>query len=284
MLRYIYKRLLMMLLTILGVTLAVFIIMHMAPGDPAALALGDMATLSQIEELREELGLNKPVLVQYFIFLKNLLSGSLGKSIITQNSVFTEIILRVPATMLLATTSMCFAVIIGFPLGLWAATKHNTMTDTLVSAVALLGFSMPSFWLALLLMMFFSVYLGVLPPSGYGSVKHLILPSISLGLHIVAVIARITRSSVLEVVRQDYVRTARSKGLPEYVVFMQHVVRNALIPVTTVAGLYFGMLMGGVVITETIFHIPVSAVFWWMPYVARITPWCRVVFYFSVFA
>jgi peptide/nickel transport system permease protein len=230
--------------------------MHLTPGDPAQIMLGAEASQEDIAKIRQSLGLDRPLVVQYGIFLQNLLQGDLGRSIRTNTPVWEEIASRVPATTLLAVSGILLAIVFGFPLGILAAQKQNSWQDTFSSMLALIGFSVPNFWAGLMLMLLFSVAIPILPSSGYGQWNNLVLPSLALGIQIMAVIARMTRSSVLEVIRQDYVRTARAKGVAERVVLWRHAVLNALIPVVTIAGLYFGILLGGVVVTETVFSYP----------------------------
>ncbi len=256
MLAFVLRRLLFFAPILLGVSLLVFSIMHLTPGDPAQIMLGAEASQEDIAKFRQSLGLDRPLAVQYGIFLQNLLQGDLGRSIRTNTPVWEEIASRVPATLLLSVNGMLLAVLFGFPLGILAARRQNSWHDTISSALALLGFSVPNFWAGLMLMLLFSVAIPILPSSGYGEWSHLVLPSLALGIQIMAVIARMTRSSVLEVIRQDYVRTARAKGVAERAVLWRHTVRNALIPVVTIAGLYFGILLGGVVVTETVFSYP----------------------------
>ena len=256
MLRYTMRRLTFFPPILLGVSLLVFTIMHLTPGDPAEIMLGTEATPLQIEQFRRNLGLDQPVYIQYFIFLKNALQGDLGRSIRTNNPVLEEILSRFPATAMLAACGLALGILLGFPLGLTAALRQNTAVDALASFSALLGFSIPNFWASLMLMLLLSIVIPVLPSSGYGTWQHLVLPSLTLAIQIMAVIARMTRSSMLEVIRQDYVRTAQAKGIPAFFVLAHHSVRNALIPVVTIAGLYFGLLLGGVVVTETVFSYP----------------------------
>jgi len=256
MLRYILKRLLLLIPILLGVSIIVFTVLHMSPGDPAQIMLGPMASQESIAQMRESLGLNKPLYIQYFTFLKNALQGDFGRSIRTNTPVIEEIFSRLPATLKLSTLGMLLAIIIGFPLGVLAALKQNTIIDTTSSFLALIGFSIPNFWAGLMLMLLLSVYIPVLPSSGYGSWQHLVLPSLTLAIQTIAVITRMTRSSMLEVIRQDYVKTARAKGISDKLVLMRHIIRNALIPVVTIAGLYFGHSLGGVVVTETVFSYP----------------------------
>jgi peptide/nickel transport system permease protein len=256
MIRYILKRIALLIPILLGVSILIFGVIRLAPGDPAEVMLGPTAEREDIELLREKLGLNRPIVVQYGIFLKNALQGDLGRSIKTNNPVTEELLQRFPATITLAFSSIVLALLVGFPLGMIAALKQNTVWDALSSFLALAGFSIPNFWAGLMLMLLFSIVVPILPSSGYGSWKHMVLPTVVLAIQTMAVIARMTRSSVLEIIRQDYVRTARAKGIANKLVLFRHIVRNALIPVVTIAGLYFGHSLGGVVITETIFSIP----------------------------
>lgn len=256
MLRYISRRILFLIPVLIGVSILIFSIIHLAPGDPAETMLGPSATAQDLEELRAQLGLNEPLTVQYLSFMTRAVRGDFGRSIRTNNPVLEEIVDRFKPTLELASWSMLLAVAMGIPLGIAAALRQNTWIDTLCNFVALLGFSLPGFWLGLMLMLTFSIMLPVLPSSGYGAWKQLIMPTIVLGTNTMAVIARMTRSSMLEVIRQDYVRTAKAKGLAWRLILSRHILSNVLIPVVTVAGLYFGNMLGGVVITETIFSIP----------------------------
>ena len=256
MLRYIVRRLIFFPPILVGVSLLVFAILHLTPGDPAEVLLGPEAGAAQLEQLRRNLGLDRPLHIQYLVFLKDALRGDLGRSIRTNNPVAEEILSRLPATATLAACGLLIAVVLGFPLGLASALRRNTAVDALAGLCALLGFSIPNFWAALMLMLLLSIILPVLPSSGYGGWQHLILPALTLGIQIMAVIARMTRSSMLEVLRQDYIRTAHAKGIPTLQVLLHHSVRNALIPIVTIAGLYFGLLLGGVVVTETVFSYP----------------------------
>ena len=254
MLRYVLRRILFLIPVLIGVSILIFSIIHLAPGDPAETMLGPSATAQDLAELRFQLGLDKPLTVQYLSFMSRAVQGDFGRSIRTNNSVLEEILDRFKPTLELALLSMLLAVAMGIPLGIMAALKQNTWIDTLCNFLALLGFSLPGFWLGLMLT--FSIIFPILPSSGYGSWKQLIMPTIVLGTNTMAVIARMTRSSMLEVVRQDYVRTAKAKGLAWWIILGRHILSNVLIPVVTVAGLYFGNMLGGVVITETIFSIP----------------------------
>ena len=256
MLRYIFRRIFLLIPVLIGVSILIFTIVHLAPGDPAESMLGPSATEQDLQELRKQLGLDRPLTTQYFTFFFNTVKGDFGRSIRTQNPVLEEIIDRFQPTFVLALWSMGFAILVGLPLGMMAALKQNTWIDTFCNFVALLGFSLPGFWMGLMLMLLFSIMIPILPSSGYGTWKQLIMPVIVLGTNTMAVIARMTRSSMLEVIRQDYVRTARAKGLRPRLILFRHILSNVLIPVVTVAGLYFGNMLGGVVITETIFSIP----------------------------
>ncbi|HPE65577.1 MAG TPA: ABC transporter permease, partial [Synergistales bacterium] len=245
MLRYFFKRLMFLIPVLFGVSILIFSIVHLAPGDPAEVMLGPAATQEDIANLREQLGLTKPLYVQYGIFLGNALKGDLGRSIKSNAPVMEEIMERFPATLTLALLGMTFAIVIGLPLGIIAALKQNTWVDALCSFLALVGFSIPNFWIALMLMLLLSIYIPILPSSGFDSWKNLIMPTIVLGIQTMAVIARMTRSSMLEVIRQDYVRTAKAKGISDRLVLTRHILSNVMIPVVTIAGLYFGHQLGG---------------------------------------
>lgn len=254
--KYIFKRLLFLIPVLLGVTFIVFTIMSFTPGDPAQLILGESARPEAIEALREDMGLNDPFIVQYFKFIGNALKGDFGKSYTTGRDVFSEIFARFPNTLVLATVGVVIAILIGIPVGIISATRQYSMIDSISMIGALLGVSMPNFWLGLMLILFFSVKLGVLPSGGFTGLNSVILPAITLGTSAAAIITRMTRSSMLEVIRQDFIRTARAKGVSEKVVVNKHALKNALIPVITVIGLQFGYLLGGAVLTETVFSWP----------------------------
>lgn len=256
MYKYIIKRLLYLIPVILGVTFIVFTIMHFTPGDPARIMLGESAPQEYVDNLREEMGLNDPFPVQYFNFVKNAVKGDFGISYKTKNPVFDEVFARFPATLKLTVAGMIIAVGMGIPIGIISATKQYSLTDSITMIVALLGVSMPNFWLGLMLILFFSVSLGWLPSGGNAGFNSLILPAFTLGTGVAAIITRMTRSSMLEVIRQDYIRTARAKGVKESKVINKHALKNALIPVVTIIGLQFGSLLGGAVLTETVFTWP----------------------------
>lgn len=255
--KYIIKRLLYLIPTMFGVSLIVFTMMYFTPGDPAKIMLGDAAAPEQIEALREELGLDKPFVVQYGRWLYNLvINQDMGRSYRSNRPVVDEIVQRFPATLQLAAAGVLVSVVIGVPIGIISATKQYSFLDNASMFIALLGISMPNFWLGMLLVLFFSLNLGWLPSSGLDSFSHIILPAITLGTGSAATIARMTRSSMLEVIRQDYIRTARAKGQVESKVVNRHALKNALIPIITVIGLQFGGLLGGAVLTESVFSIP----------------------------
>jgi peptide/nickel transport system permease protein len=255
--KYIIKRLFGIIPVMIGVTFLVFLIMSFSPGDPAQIMLGDAATPELVAELREEMGLNDNILVQYGRFVTNLLKGDFGTSYRNGKPVLDEIALRFPYTLKIAIIAIAIGGVIAIPLGVISAIRQNTVVDGSIMVFSLFAISMPQFWFAMLLIMLFSIKLGWLPTGGArDGLRSLILPSITLGLASMAAIARITRSSMLEVIRQDYIRTAKAKGVPSSVVTFKHGLRNALIPTVTVMGLYIGLLLGGAVLTETVFAWP----------------------------
>lgn len=269
---------------LLGVSIVVFFMVRAIPGDPAQLLLGQQATQEQVQQVRENMGLEQPVIVQYGIFLADALRGDLGDSIVTGRPVTTELLARFPATLELTSFAMLVAVLVGVPVGVISAVRQYSLLDKVTSVLALTGISMPIFWLAMILIVIFFVNLGWLPfpgrlstgyavtsitglvlvdslltlnfPAFWDGLKHLILPALALGTIPMAVIMRMTRSSMLEVMGEDYVRTARAKGVVPWRVVFKHALRNAMLPTVTVIGLQAGLLMGGAVITETIFSWP----------------------------
>jgi peptide/nickel transport system permease protein len=255
MLMFIIRRLLQTIPVIVGVTFVVFIIMHLVPGDPAVLMAGEGASKEAIQSLRESLGLDRPLYIQYFDYLIHIFQGDFGVSLKNSKPVLDEILVRLPITMELAFYSILITIVLGMIAGIISAVKQYTLTDIGVMIIALLGISLPSFWFGLMMMYLFSVKLQILPVAGWDSWQNIILPAVTLGAGGAAIVARMTRSSMLEVIRQDYVRTARAKGLRERVIIYKHALRNALIPVITVVGLQFGALLGGTVIVESIFAI-----------------------------
>jgi peptide/nickel transport system permease protein len=284
MLGFIFKRLLLLVPILFGVTLVVFAAIHAIPGDPALLLLGEKATPDALIALRREMGLDKPLVVQYANFMGQLLQGDLGRSVQTGNPVAWELLDRFPATMELAIAALFIAVGVGVPLGILAAVKRNSAIDYAAMSGSLLGVSMPIFWLGLVLMMIFSAWLGWLPfsqradillttPRVTGlmlidtllardlwafqdAIAHLILPAVTLSTVPMAIIARMTRGTMVEVLSSDYIRMARAKGLGEWAINFRHALKNAAIPIVTITGLQFGMLLSGAIITETIFAWP----------------------------
>lgn len=257
MLKYIIRRLLLLVPVMLGVSVIVFSLLYFTPGDPVRNKLGTNASPVEVERLREKMGLNDPFLVQFGRYLKNIVfHGSLGESYITEQPVVLEIAARVSATVRLAISATIVAIIFGIPLGIVSAIKQYSVFDHLTMIFALIGLSMPVFWLGLLMILLFSVKLGWFPSSGFSGLKYMVLPAMALGAQSIAVLTRMTRSSMLETIRQDYIRTARAKGQREKVVVFKHALGNSLIPVITIIGIQFGQLMGGAVMTEIIFSIP----------------------------
>lgn len=257
MLKFTLKRLASLVLVLIGVSFLVFMLLSLTPGDPVRMMLGESATPEAQAALREEMGLDDPVLVQYGRYMKNIVvHQDLGTSYSTQRPVLDEILNVFPNTVQLAVAAMIIAIILGIFLGIVSAVKQNSLLDNIVMVLALVGTSAPIFWIGILMILLFSVNLGWLPPSGFGSFKQLIMPAVALGMQSTAVVARMTRSSMLEVIRQDFVKTARAKGQRELIVIIRHVFRNALIPIITVVGLQFGTLLGGAMLTEVVFSIP----------------------------
>jgi len=256
-LTWIVRRVLAVVPVLFGVTLAVFSMLFLVPGDPVKMMLAEFVTNpDQVAQMRAQLHLDEPILQQYGRFVANAARGDLGTSIRSRRPVTTEIGENVASTAQLAVAAMLVAVAVGVPLGLLAALSRNSWLDVASMGTALLGVSMPSFWLGLLLIFVFSLHLGWFPATGGGDVLHLVLPSVTLGTIAAAIIARLTRSSMLEVLGQDYVRTARAKGLGGFAVVVRHALKNALIPIITIFGLQFGNLLAGAVIVETVFSRP----------------------------
>ncbi|RJX27400.1 MAG: ABC transporter permease [Dethiobacter sp.] len=261
MLKCIARRLVLMIVVVLGVTMMTFSIMHLAPGDPAemiAIAKYGMEDLTQedIERIRKAEGLDAPVYVQYAKWLSHTARGDFGRSLITGEPVLEEIWYRFPATLKLALAAMMVSLFIAVPVGIISALRQYSLIDYLSMTGALIGVCMPNFWLGLLLILLFSVYLGLFPVCGYGGLRHIVLPALTLGTGMAAIVTRLTRSSMLEVLKQDYITTARAKGLSEKKIITDHALKNAFIPVITVIGLQFGHLLEGTVIVETIFAWP----------------------------
>jgi peptide/nickel transport system permease protein len=256
MLNYLIKRLLSTIPVLIGISLLLFFMLRMLPGDPAQVLAGQMATPQEIENIRRQLGLDRPIYQQYLTYLSRLARFDLGRSARTQNPVTEEIWARLPNTLLLAVVAITLACLLGIPAGIISAVRPYSWIDYLVTTSALFGMSMPVFWLGLMLVVVFSVILKWLPAGGTGSWQHVILPSVTLAAFVVAFISRMTRSAMLETLAQDYTTTARSKGLKERVVVIKHALKNAMIPIITVVGLQFGLLLGGAVLTETVFAWP----------------------------
>ena len=256
MLKFIGKRLLMLIPVLIGVSLIVFTLMQLSPGDPAMIILGAQAAPEDIAILRESMGLNDPLIVQFFRFLLGMFTLDFGTSYKDGMPVLTKLLEALPYTAELTFCAVLLALIIGIPAGIISATKQYSIFDRIASVLALIGFSTPNFWLSIMLILVFSVNLKWLPVSGTGSILHLVLPSIALGVQSAAVFTRMPRSSMLEVLNMDYIRTARAKGLSERVVILKHALKNALIPVITVVGLQIGLLFGGAILTETVFAWP----------------------------
>jgi glutathione transport system permease protein len=253
---YILKRLLGLLPTLLIVAVLVFLFVHMLPGDPARLAAGVDASPETVELVRQDLGLDKPMPQQFLNFFVNIVQGDFGHSLRSKRPVSTEIAERFMPTLLLTLTSMAWAVIFGMVIGIVSAVYRNQWPDRIGMTLAVSGISFPAFALGMLLMQVFSVQLGWLPTVGADSWRHYILPSLTLGAAVAAVMARFTRSSFIEVIQEDFVRTARAKGVSEKWVVLKHCLRNALIPVVTMMGLQFGFLLGGSIVVEAVFNWP----------------------------
>ncbi|MYD11695.1 MAG: ABC transporter permease [Chloroflexi bacterium] len=252
--KYLASRLLQTIPTVFLVTVAVFLMLHLTPGDPAEVFLGDKrSTPELLEKVREDMGLNRPLHIQYLSYMSAALRGDLGRSLQTNVPVMDQILTRLPWTIELAAAALLLAACVGVTVGIIAALRHNTVIDTLAMAFALVGISMPVYWSSLLLILLFAVRLRLLPAIGQGGLERLILPATALALVSAGSLARMVRSSMLEVLNQDFVLTARAKGVTERLVVVRHVLRNALIPVVTILGLMLGNMLSGAVITETIF-------------------------------
>lgn len=256
MLSYTIKRIAQIIPVMLVISLLVFLMMHMIPGDPVKNMMGLEASKEAVEAERERLGLNDPLSVQYMNFLKNVVKGDLGTSIFSKKSVTKEILERYPYTAKLALGGTIFAAVAGILIGITCAVKRNSITDSSLVVLSLAAVSTPSFFLALIMMLFFSLNLGWLPSIGLKTPLHYVLPIITLGMQSVGLIARTTRSAMLDVLTQDYIRTSRSRGIPNNIIIYSHALKNAMIPVLTVVGLRFGGLLAGSTLIETVFSIP----------------------------
>lgn len=256
MIQYVIKRILMIIPVVVAVSLIVFFIMDFVPNDPAVTALGDGATEEQLEDYREEHGLNDPLLVRYVRYMGGILRGDLGVSYANKQPVWDLFFAKFPHTLRLAIASVIVTVVLSLPLGILAAVKENTFVDTICSTLSFVGLAMPNFWLGLLLIMLFAVNLNWLPSTGAVGWKSLILPAITCGTGNMAALTRITRSSMLDVLRQDYLRTARAKGQSEHKIITYHALKNAQIPIVTQIGIQMSALIGGAVLTERVFAWP----------------------------
>lgn len=256
MIRYILKRLVLMIPTILLTSLLIFWAMSLTGGDPVQTILPENASIEQQEALREEMGLNDPFFVQYFRYVGGIITGNMGNSYVTGLDVFDTFMHRLPMTLALGGTALFVAVIISIPVGIWTALNQNTWKDTLGMVVALFGVSMPNFWLGLMLVLVFSLGLGWLPSGGSDGIRFLILPALTVGLGLAALITRTTRSSMLDVIRQDYMTTAKAKGASFKRVIYRHGLRNAMIPIVTAIGMQFSLVMTGSALAETVFSWP----------------------------
>ncbi|MDR7419691.1 MAG: ABC transporter permease [Armatimonadota bacterium] len=254
--QYLTRRALLAVPSLLAVTLLIFLAMRAVPGDPAVLLAGEFATPETVASIRAKWGLDQPLPVQYGVFLARLARGDLGRSIVSEMEVSEEIVQRFRVTLTLAFSAIAVALLIGMTAGVLGATRSYTVWDYGSMVIAMLGVSTPIFWSGMLLILLFAVMLGWLPAGGAEAWRSYILPAVSLGFFAAGIIARQTRSSLLDVLRQDFVRTARAKGLPGRLVTLRHALRNALIPVVTVAGLEFGRMLGGAILTETVFSLP----------------------------
>jgi peptide/nickel transport system permease protein len=264
--RYVVRRLLLLIPVLAGVSIIIFMVLHLAPGDPAEIMLGSQATQEDLTRLRTQLGLTEPLPIQYVRWLGHVVRGDLGRSIWTKRPVLVEVLDRFKATLLLTACGLVISSVIGIGLGVASATQPHSLLDRTSAVASLFGASMPVFWLGIVLMVVFSLWLGWLPASGmfapYGGgdardlVLHLILPAVTLAAASVTIVARLTRSTMLEVLGQDYIRTARAKGLIERAVVLRHGLKNAMIPIVTVIGVQAGYLLGGAVLTETVFAWP----------------------------
>jgi ABC-type dipeptide/oligopeptide/nickel transport system permease component len=255
-LRFLARRLVLTIPVLLGVATLVFSLIHLIPGDPARAMLGESASQADVDELRGRLGLDRPLLEQYALYLRGLVQGDLGQSLRTGQPVTTQILERMPATIELAGASMLVALIVALPLGIVAAVWRGTAIDHAATTIALSGISIPNFWLGPLLALIFAIELGWLPVSGRGTPAHVVLPAISLGAALAAILARMSRATLLEELREPYVQAARARGVSESRAVLRHAFRNSLIPVVTLVGLQFGAVLTGAVITETIFAWP----------------------------
>ncbi|MCI9350000.1 MAG: ABC transporter permease [Oscillibacter sp.] len=256
MYKFVLKRLVMLIPVLLGVSFIVFSILSFTPGDPVEMRLGDNYSEEAYQAMKEEMGLNDPFLLRYVKYIGNAVRGDFGNSYRTSQPVLNELAARLPNTILLSAAAMLFAVLLGIPLGVISATHQYSAVDNISMIGALFGVSMPNFWLGLMLIVIFAAGLRWFPSSGFEDWASIVLPAVTLSVNSLAMITRMTRSSMLETIRQDYIRTARAKGLKEGVIVIKHALRNAMIPIVTTVGLQFGFSLGGAVLVETVFAWP----------------------------
>jgi peptide/nickel transport system permease protein len=256
MLKYLLKRILLIIPVVVGITLFIYVVLALAPGDPVSLMLGPDATREQLAKLRHELGMDQNVLVRYLLYMKSVLSGDFGTSWLNGRPVLGEFILHIPHTFVLAVNSLLITIVFGLSMGIVAAARHNKPVDNVTLVFALIFSSIPTFWCGLMFQVIFALKLGWLPSMGVGSIRHMILPALTLSMISLAGQVRMTRSSMLDVINLDYIRTARAKGAGEFHVIMRHAVRNGLLPVVTNLGIVFANAFGGAIVTETVFAIP----------------------------
>jgi ABC-type dipeptide/oligopeptide/nickel transport systems, permease components len=256
MYKYIVKRLLLLIPILLGVTLVIFSIMAMTPGDPGTLILGPNAPKTAIAKLNHQLGYDRPFIIRYLSYIADALHGDFGRSYMTNKPVFNEIFARFPTTLTLAFLGTLVSVLIGIPLGILSAVKQYSALDMTCTMIAMVMGSIPGFWLGMLMILFFSLKLGILPSYGIGGIANFIMPALTIGVTSAAYKLRTTRATMLETIREDYIRTARAKGAPEKTVIWNHALRNALLPIITVVGIDFAALLGGTILTESVFAMP----------------------------
>jgi peptide/nickel transport system permease protein len=256
MLKYIVKRILLIVPVIIGLTLFIYLVLSLAPGDPVTLIMGQDATQEQLQAKRVELGMDKPVLVQYFNYMKTIIQGDFGTSWVTGRPVMTEFRQRAPHTLSLAIVTLLITVVVGIPFGVLSAAKQNKPIDSFTLVFALIFSSIPAFWLGMLIQILFALRLGLFPAMGAGSIRHVFLPALTLSMVNLASQVRMTRSSMLDVINLDYIRTARAKGAGEFRTVIRHVIRNGSLPVITSLGIAFANAFGGAVVTEAVFSIP----------------------------
>jgi len=256
MTRYIIRRLVLSLVVLFGVSIVVFGLIHLAPGDPARLMLYDTAPEQEVQAMRKTLGLDQPLYLQYWLFLSHAVRGDLGRSLYYKQPALGIILEHMPATAELTFAALLFSLAVAVPMGIVSAVRRDSPWDYAGMLIATVGQATPVYWLGLMLILFFAVQLRILPTSGRGGIEHLILPSVALGAPLMALVTRMVRSGMLDILGEDYVRTARAKGLAERLIVLRHALRNIMIPLVTIVGLQFGALLGGAVITETVFAWP----------------------------